>query len=535
MEFKLYSTQHVFPDRLIQINNSLGGTTTIEYVPSTRFNNKGSDEISDLGHPMAVIKSITEDNGMESRIHHTSGTYLYDYKAELYDYAEKEFRGFGEVDVTDPAGNVKEYQFFQDDALKGILRAHSTKDKNDTFYAATFNSWVSTVNPGGYYETYLSSVMDYTFDGGSVADMKTKYKEFNYDIYGNIIRTTYHGDLVDARSDYNIYTYNTTCWLVDKVAHTYSTDSMNNKTREHLYFYDNHSLISDPPEKGDLTRSIDWLDTGESPEIKYIYDDHGNVILKTNARGYATRYEYDPTNTFPIRITYAKNQTSIISYDPRNGKLLSKTDPNDFTTSYFYDAFGRIKNEFRPGDSEYPSVKYEYHLDGSAPEGIKVSQKISGFNYSDKYTLIDGQARVIQERSGAENEAHQIISDTFYDNLGNVKRESIPYEGNLSENYTNPAASRERSKNGGYVYDYEPMGRVIRVRNLDASISPREIIHDCWKTTVIDENGHSKIYFQDAFDRIIKVEEINKGQTYSPHSAVSVHPVIIFAFLSQQQ
>jgi len=506
---EVYINKCHHPDLLVQINNSLGGKTVINYATSASFKNEGSDYISDLSYPLWVVKSITDGNGMVGP-HHTSSTYVYDYRDGMHDYKDKEFRGFGYVKVTDPVGNYKEYEFYQDDARKGQLLRLITKDRNGNLYAEVINNWDYIAEPGGYYKVYLSNESELTFDGGYAQFRATK-KDFTYDSYGNIAKTAYAGDIFISGDEKNIcatYTYNTTNWIVDKVAYSYLTDSNNNEIKSTWYFYDNHSSIAEPPTKGDLTRKKDRLNTGISPETNIAYDSYGNAILKSDPKGYSTRFEYDATHTFPIKITNAKGQLTSYQYNLGNGKLLSKVDPNGFETRNEYDSFGRIKSEYGPDDGVIPTMKYEYYLDGSAPESTKVSQRTSGNNYFDKYTFVDGQGRTIQEKSPAENETYQIIADTFYDSLGNLRKKYIPYEGIFSDQYTTPSGIRY------YMYEYDPMGRVTREYNPDPSTSPKEISYIRWKNTITDENGNSKSYYLDAYNRIVMVEEWNKGETY---------------------
>jgi len=499
------------PDLLVQITNYLGGKTYLNYASSTSFLNRGSDGISDLGYPITVIKSTIEDNGMVGS-HHTSSVYNYDYKNGSYNYSLKEFRGFGNVRVTDPLGNFKEYEYHQDDARKGQMLAVTTKDKNGNLYAKKTYQW-DTVNPEGYYIVLLSKDTNYLYDG-TISNPKVTQNKYEYDSYGNTVKVTNEGDpnsVGDERYNFALYTYNTNNWIVDKLAHTHTTDASNNILTEAWYFYDGHSVISDPPTKGDLTKEKHWLNTGTSPEIIRVYDSYGNIIQELDPKMYVTSYEYDITHTFPIKETNPSGHIARLQYDLGTGNLLSKTDPNGFVTRYVYDCYGRIIEEWRPYNTTSPVVQYrypDYQIDGLAPDVVKVSYNMGGSKSLDKYTIIDGQNRVIQERSNAEN-GGQIVSDTFYNNLGNVQKKTLPYLGSFSEQYVSPANGKY------YQYEYDPLDRVTKVYGPDTTIPPIQLQYDHAKTSVTDENGHLKAYYSDAYDRITRIEEKNGTEIYT--------------------
>jgi len=527
------------PGLLSKITNSLGGTTTIGYSPSTQFDNGGGDDVSDLGFPILLVSSITEDNGMPGG-HHTSSTYSYGYRDGLYDYKDREFRGFGYVTINDPNEDYTEYVFRQDDAAKGKLEVLDSRDKDNNYYDAAINTWDSSTKPGGYYEVFLSKVEEWTFDG-TVIGYKIKKTSYDYDDYGNVIEIIYDGNTVlsgyekyleiiydgntnlsgyekyleiiynsimdlsgDEKYLYNEYVYNPDNWIVDRLKHTELRDHDSTLMSQSWYYYDNQGL-NDPPQKGDLTKEKHWLDTDTDPETDYVYDGYGNLVLETDPEEHPTQYVYESTHTFPIGIINAKDQIAGYEYDVGTGNLLSYTDPNGYVTTYNYDEFGRIEKEFRPYD-EFPIISYEYQRDGSAPEGVKVSKRTLEPNTLDTYTFVDGLGRVVQTRRDAEDTLKQIVVDISYDGLGRVDKQYVPYMGDYSISYSTPSGSRFTR----YIHD--PVGRITRIFNPDNTC--REMVYDHWKLTVTDENGHSKDYYMDAYNRILKVEEHNEN-TYT--------------------
>jgi YD repeat-containing protein len=83
-----------------------------------------------------------------------------------------------------------------------------------------------------------------------------------------------------------------------------------------------------------------------------------------------------PAATYPTSITNAKNQTTTFSYDLGTGNVLSKTDPNNLTTAYAYDVFGRVTKEIKPYDSSSsPTTQYQYFADGVSPDSTRFKTK----------------------------------------------------------------------------------------------------------------------------------------------------------------
>ncbi len=91
----------VKPHLLNTVDNHLGATTTIAYVPSTKFyladQAAGKPWVTKLPFPVQVVERVTVEEAV-------TGTRLvtsYSYHHGHYDGVEREFRGFGRVEQTD--------------------------------------------------------------------------------------------------------------------------------------------------------------------------------------------------------------------------------------------------------------------------------------------------------------------------------------------------------------------------------------------------------------------------------------------------
>ncbi len=101
--------RHEKPHLLIEVNNNLGATTTIEYTPSTRFYledlKAGRPWITRLPFPVHCVSKVT----VHDKWRGTKFSSTYSYHHGYFDGIEREFRGFGRVEQVD----VEDYGSFQ--------------------------------------------------------------------------------------------------------------------------------------------------------------------------------------------------------------------------------------------------------------------------------------------------------------------------------------------------------------------------------------------------------------------------------------
>lgn len=499
-----YISQGFAPDTLYEIITSQGGYIAFDYTPSTRYSNG-----SNLSFPLWLVNRMTVRNGV-SAPQSTSDVTNYFYGNGKYNVQQREFRGFESVSVILPNGTKKAYNFNQDDALKGRLALEATRDTNDNLYARTDYSWTNSQS-NSIYTVLLQSQQKFTYDGVG-ANAKIIQTDYTYDTFGNIIKLSELGDTSltgDERYTYNEYVTNPSFWLVNTLKHTYTRAADDTtKLSESWFYYDSHTGLDDSPTLGDVTKNVEWLSTGSSnPTTLSQYDTFGNLIKVTDANSHITQYHYgtsDATSTYPDNSTNAKNQITSYLYDLGTGNLLSSSDPNGFITSYLYDSFGRLSKEIKPYDSaNFPTTGYQYLNDGVAPEGVVVSKRqTSGVAGTlDTYTWADGLGRTLQTRAPAENTSQQIVVDSFYGPSSKVIKQTVPYLTTLSAAYATPVSGVRATTTA-----YDPLDRAIVVTNPNGTT--RTTAYDHWKVSTTDENSHVVNKIFNAFDKIIRVEEI---------------------------
>ncbi|GFO57426.1 hypothetical protein GMSM_44330 [Geomonas sp. Red276] len=484
------------------VTEELGGRSSITYSPSSTY--------PDTQFPFNywVVSSIARDNGLAiSNPQHTTATNSFSYAHGKYDASSNEFRGFGQVTETRPDGALVVHIFQQDDALKGKETQTSISDAGGKPFAMTANTW-SSINNGGVYTLTLDRVDDNTYDGKQ-DNPKQVVTEYKYDPYGNVTEEDHHGDSSvtgDETFIFNEYVYNTEKWIVEKVKHSYTTLSIAGPhVREAWFNYDGQSDLDTPPSVGNLTREEHFLNTGANPVTTYDYDNYGNRTKTTDPEGRATSVTYDDLfHTFPTEITNAIGQTTVREFNPANGQPTTVTDPNNFVTTYRYDAFNRLIKEIKPGDSDtFPTTEIVYSLDGVPPEKVTVSrrEKSGSGNNLDLIQFVDGFGKLIQTKSEYKNSSNRVTTDVYYDVMGRDYKHSNPYLADSTPDYSLPQSVPAT------VEEYDVMGRLVKTTNPDLTLGTT--LYDHWTNTSTDENGHVKLRTYDANKNLRQVVEKN--------------------------
>lgn len=494
-------------DLLTQVTDTLGGTITVNYAPSTQFVN------TRLPFNYWLVSSLSTNNGMTGP-HSLSASTSFTYAQGLYDFPTREFRGFGQVTESRADGTKTIHFYHQDEAKKGKEYKAETNAADNTPYASTENTWgATTVN--GTYITNLTRTDASTFDGVAANPKIIRAEYQNLDTYGNVGLEIRHGDLAvsgDELYSYSEFTTNPALWIVDRVKHTYVTASAGGaKLRESWFWYDGSFSQDSAPIKGSLTREEQWRDTGDNPVTTYEYDNFGNRTKTIDPEVHATRIEYDSTlNTFPVRTYNALNHPTLREFNSANGEVKSETDPNGYVTSFIFDTFGRKIKEIKPYDSESaPTTEIQYVLDGIAPELVITSQReAAGGGTLDTVQGVDGFGNLIQTKTEAESSANRIAVDVYYDVMGRVKQQSNPYLSDATLGYSAVDASKPAT-----TYGYDPLGRPILITNPDNTKVKRAFDH--WQVYETDENEHLKSYLFDSAQRLKQVVENNLGQAYT--------------------
>ena len=499
------------PDLLVQIDNGLGATTQLQYQPSTPVTGAGQ-----LPFVVPVVSQVTVDDG---RGHALTTTYA--YQQGLYDPSTREFRGFGTVTVTDPAGTTTTTTFLQDAATKGRPSAIEVRAGGNV-WTKTVNTWTCSDPVSGLACTDPSAKVSFArlqqtdqqiYDGD--ATFQTSRTRVGYDTsWGEVTTVWQDGDpsvTTDDRRTETQYVVNASAWLVKpKLTQTFASSAGGTAIAQRRFYYDNAQLIDATPTKGHLTKEEEWLNTASTwLATTMTYDTFGNVKTVTDARGNPMTNEYDPTGTSLAKMTNALNYTRQFTYDAKTGQVTSTTDPNGQTTQTTYDPFGRVDRVYGPLTTlDLPTTRYVYAL-GSPISKTTVCERIQvgGTEELCTSTFTDGLGRAIQTRSPAKDSAKEVVTGTVdFNSRGLVVTQWLPYLETASVLYASPAAGLATVQ---YVYD--PLGRITTTTQPDGTTT--QTTYDDRQVTLTDANGHQTRRTVDAHGRLLTVEELDGSAT----------------------
>ena len=519
-------------DFLTGIAYPQGGSTAITYKSTANFLD-GSGNVLNPKLPIntQVVSQVSSNDGLG-----LTETNSYSYEGgEFYfnTYLDRKLAGFNKVTRTDLAGNKTVSYFHQGnttDTSNGEYSDHSSKIGKmyrSEVQDASGNAYVKTINKWDKYDlgsgrNFVKNVRttQLTYDGDS--DHKDKAEEYVYDdTYGNLtskvewgeVTGSGDGSFTDTGSDKFTttisYAANTTPYIVGLPSQDTRVDQSSVKVSENKYYYDGQSLGS--VTDGNITKQEMWKTASTYVDIEKTYNTtYGIVTQEKDPRDKTTGYSYDSYNLYPATVTNALSQSASYTYDYSSGQVKQVTDANSRIFQNVLDGLDRLKEEKQP-DLASPSTlvtKTAYtYTDTSGAVKVQQTNYLDGSTSVDSYTYFDGLGRPIQSRAEMEDSNTFSVTDTVYNNIGKVYKESIPYS---STGTAKTAATTTSNQLTTYAYD--PMMRVTSVANAIGTISTA---YDDWKQTVTDARGKLKYLYTNAFGNLVKVEEKNSGSTYT--------------------
>jgi len=399
-------------DLLVGIDNGTGGKTQVTYDYAGDF---GTQE---LPFPVYVAKTISLINTAPSDRQATY-TQNFTYEGGYFDAAEREFRGFRSIKVTDPiTGNYTQTTFYQgrpgqDGALKGQIEKILSYDGNGKLISQVLNTWeVRKAGPtdGVLGFPHLIEVNSTVYEENSTY-IETRNK-FKYDNLGNITEETAEGDLTTNTDNKITTTLYNAPYLAgyNRPNETALRDVNNALLAKKTFEYDDY---------GNLKKETAYLDGINDPTTEYIYDSFGNVRKTTNASRHTVETTYESTfNTFPETITNELGHQIKYEYNAKLGAITKITDVNNQATETVYDSLARIMQQ--------KNTQGEVMTNYSYPDfNTKITTQL---NLS-KTEYADGLGRLYQTISDGENDGQpaKISSEVYFDERGLKKYEVLAH------------------------------------------------------------------------------------------------------------
>jgi RHS repeat-associated protein len=469
--FKVSLNAGPVPDLMRTANNGVGGSATVQYKPSTAWDNRkdlanaNSERL--LPFPVQTVHSVSVSDGL-----YPERTTRYEYQGGGYDPARREFAGFATVTITDPPsitgqpGRKQVYWFHQgggrDETARGEYQDAGNFAKrgkpfriesigNDgLLYQVTINQVQQFDLGQGRRFPYVHQSCQLDYPGGG-ATYKARASRFEYNSNtGNLIKQTDFGEIRDF--NFSAHTF------IDSVPadtvyqhYSWATISGNANIKSQP---DTIKLTSDStgsailqetkftyfPSHGSQQQQQRRISSGYYATESCAYNSFGNLNSITDEAGVnVTIDQFDSSHIHPV-LTRARIAPGAISaddhltttdYDLRSGLPRSIIDPKGLRTENNYDPFFRI-TETRVASAIGLTVadlwmsKFQYHLGGVANgvslNSVKITRRdkdgASQTDGHDTWLYADGLGRIIQTRMEAETSPKFRVSNIVYDERG---------------------------------------------------------------------------------------------------------------------
>ncbi len=530
--YNYFNNNSVDANLLTKINYPQGGNTTVAYKATGQFMD-GSSNVLNPNLPVIidVVSQITNDDGSGN-----IDTKTFSYEGGKYyfnTYLDRKLSGFSKSVETDSAGNVTKTYYHQGDTSNTTLGEYQDDiskirkpyrveryDNASNLYAVTINKWDKYDLGSG--RNFIKNIRttELTYDGDS--DHKDKAEEYTYDnTYGNLTEKVEWGEVTGSNDGAFIdtgtdkftttisYATNTTPYIVDLPSQDTKVDQSANKVRENKYYYDAQTLGS--VTDGNLTKQEMWKTASTYVDIEKTYNTtYGIVTQEKDPRDKATNYSYDSYNLYPATVTNPLSQATSYTYDYSSGQVKQVTNPNTRVYQTVFDGLDRIKEQKQP-DLTTPSTlvtKTAYvYTDTSGAVKIQKIDNLDGSTSIDTYTYFDGLNRPIQVRREMEDTNTYATTDTVYNNIGQIYKQSLPYSSSGSAKTSATTTTALFTTNS-----YDPM---LRIASTVTAVGTTSNAYDDWKLTITDPRTKTKDLYKDAYGNLIKVDEHNGANTYT--------------------
>jgi RHS repeat-associated protein len=550
------------PDRLATVTNWLGGKSTITYGHSSQWQSSHGGNLPQVRTVVTKVEADPDPSSPGNELRPRSPwngqkivpSSTYEYRQGKFDFARREFLGFGLVtsstlDGTDSAGSVvvTDTHYDQRPAYKGLVTKTVVKSSPNNQHARQVKEFGYTVVepvPGKVFDRRL----DWETERETLAGPVLKRVDYlEYDTHGNLLRRIEGGTGSGARAcpscvvagarRETLWTYakeiSDLKWLVKLPASMKTCIAGTQDCATTLYGYDGGPSGS-APTRGlltSLTSLNTWAGVAEEVVTRKTYTSERGVLeSETDANGNVTTFTHDASQSFITAITNALGHTTTFHWhginpaaDPRDasepkipGTLQKVVEPNgqglppgEGDSLYVYDRLARLRKLFRPGDGTVAGTVYRY-VDflnegnvGQQRIGIDSRSDASGDGYFTTVHVLDGFGRIAQTRSELPDPASALVTTRYFDPRGRTWKASVPMKqsisgANLGYQPVPESATWTETR-------YDRLGRVDKEINTDTSF--RQYSYDGLKVTVRDERDHFKTLDYDSHGRLWQVAE----------------------------
>ncbi|MEW6600634.1 MAG: DUF6531 domain-containing protein, partial [Nitrospirota bacterium] len=265
---------------------------------------------------------------------------------------------------------------------------------------------------------------------------------------------------------------------------------------------------------------------------EYVYDDYGNLTEEIDAYGNVSVHTYGPHNE-RLSTTDRNSRTSTYAYD-EYGNLAEVTDALGQTTFYTYDIFG---NMVSMTDANGNSTLYEY----DARDRLTKETGPDGSEVMYEYDAAGNKTAVIDAMGGRTEFTYN--SRSLVESTRTPDGSSVHYTYDTGSNLISMITkdgSDNMLTNETYLYDdhnrrikttytdgtytekgYDEVGNVISRRDENGSITVNTYDALNRLASVTDAEGNITSYTYDSRDNLTSVTDVNGNATYYTYDSLN--------------
>ena len=506
-QIKVNLGQGAMPDLLLTVTNGFNATTTLGYKPLTdpSVYTKGTGAIypdKDVAAPLYVVANVTTDNGAGGNF---SATHT--YAGARFNQNGRGLLGFASHRVhNDQTGIYTDTVYRQDHPYIGVPLSVRTYSSAGVLVSAVDNTYANQALGGTRYFPYLAQSVEASYDLNS-ASLISRVTTVNslFDTYGNAGQITVTSNDGYVKTTVNTYTNDSANWILGRLTRAEVTSTLpdaSNAKRVSAFEYS--------PSTGLLTKEIIEPDLPQFRlETTYTLDTFGNrkiITVSSPATGDAafasrsTTVGYDAQGRFATSTTNALGHQETRIYDSGLGVLKTLTGPNNLTTQWQYDGFGRKRMETR-ADTTHTDISYE-SCDVNAPGSCAYAVRTRELGAPESVAYFDKLGRATRGAVVGFDGAW-IFKDTQYDYAGRVGQVSRPYFAGSAAYWA--------------VSTYDDLGRIKTLTEPNTALT--QSYYSGLFTTTTDANNHPTTRVKNSQGQLVSVTDARAGvtsYTYDP-------------------
>lgn len=503
--FDMHRPNGTAPDLLTTVNNGLGGTVTISYLPAPQVANAILPSSSGPGipntSPQKLVTGVTTSDGRGGS-YSTSYNY-WDARVLPGSISNQRDVGFSAVRAIDnQTGQYKQTSFYQYQGYEGLPYKVDEVAGNGALVSSTSVTY-DLVSPSAGTELArerqrVVSAYEYTLQALAF----TQTTSTQYDDYGNPTVKVQSADALPDVTVTTTFVNDTSAWILGRITEVKTTSGGTTL-----------SWMKNTWAGNTITTKSNWLDaTNTWISSTMTYDANGNLVTVTEPATAdhlvrTTTTAYDATfKTYPISVTNALGQSTQRSYNA-DGLVVSFTDANNWTTTTTYDAFGRKIATTRVADGARTTFSYSNpgSVNGVPTLYNLVVMQVDATRTIYRKDFFDGTGFVFHTESTGDV-GQTVCSDFQRDTAGRQYAASTPH----SCNATTVAWTRST---------YDAAGRLSTVTTPDSRVTSYKYGVSSTRpnsTAATDANGNTTTKYFDARKQVTSiVDAANQTTTYA--------------------